>query len=338
MSSNISTVRFHRLRQHSWMRNLVAETHLKIQDLIWPIFVRYDFAEEEIHALPGIKRHNITQLLHCAEFACRIGIPAVALFPIIDPAHKTPDGREILNPKGLLPQAIRAIKNAFPNLGVMTDVALDAFTSHGQDGLIDANGCILNDATVNILAQAAVLHAETGADVIAPSDMMDGRIHAIRQALDKEKWHNVSIISYAAKYASKLYGPFRHALQSSSNLGSADKKTYQISPSCSNQALRECAQDELEQADILMVKPAVHYMDVIARLRLKSQLPIFAYHVSGEYAMIKSAAQYGYLNETDVMLETLLGLKRAGADAIWTYFAPEAAQYLCAHGGVMTEF
>lgn len=320
--------RFRRMRRDDFSRRLMREHTLTSDDLIYPVFVLEGHGRREaVSSMPGVYRQSIDELLKTAAEAVALGIPALALFPVIE-SGKTPDGDEAWNPEGLVPRTVKALKQAFPQLGVITDGALDPYTSHGQDGLIDENGYVLNDKTVSILIKQALCHAEAGADVIAPSDMMDGRIGALRHALEQAGHIHVRILSYAAKYASAFYGPFRDAVGSAGNLGKADKKTYQMDPANLNEALHEIAADLQEGADMVMVKPGMPYLDVIRRVKDEFAVPTYAYQVSGEYAMLKAAAQNGWLDEEKVMLESLMAFKRAGADGILTYFALEAARAL----------
>jgi porphobilinogen synthase len=317
------------LRRDAFSRNLVREHALSSHDLIYPVFVLDgQNRREAVGSMPGVERLSLDLLLPVAEDCVKLGIPALALFPVIDQSLKTPDGIEATNPDGLVPRVVRAIKQAFPELGVMTDVALDPYTSHGQDGVLDDNNYILNDPTVEILVQQALTQAAAGVDMVAPSDMMDGRIGAIRQALEAAGHVNTRIMAYSAKYASAFYGPFRDAVGSAANLGKADKKVYQMDPGNSNEALREVALDIAEGADMVMVKPGMPYLDIVRRVKDEFGVPTFAYQVSGEYAMLKAAAQNGWLDHDAVMLESLLAFKRAGADGILTYFAREAARLL----------
>ncbi|MHB1198819.1 MAG: porphobilinogen synthase [Polaromonas sp.] len=316
-----------RLRRDSFTRNLVREHALTAHDLIYPVFVTDGSQRREaVASMPGVERLSLDLLLPVAEECVKLGIPVMALFPVIDASLKTPDGREALNPEGLVPRVVRALKKRFPDLGVMTDVALDPFTSHGQDGLPDSNGYIMNDETVQVLIQQALTQAEAGVDIVAPSDMMDGRIGAIRQALEDKKLVHTRIMSYSAKYASAFYGPFRDAVGSADNLGKADKKVYQMDPANSDEALREVAMDIAEGADMVMVKPGMPYLDVVRRVKDEFGVPTFAYQVSGEYAMLKAAALNGWLDHDAVMMESLLAFKRAGADGVLTYFAIDAAK------------
>lgn len=318
-----------RLRRDAFSRNLVREHHLTAHDLIYPVFL-LDGANrcEPVASMPGVERLSLDRLLPVAEECVALGIPALALFPVIDSALKTPDGREALNPDGLVPRAVAALKGRFPALGLLTDVALDPYTSHGQDGLLDDSGYIVNDATVQVLVQQALCQAAAGVDIVAPSDMMDGRIGAIRQALEAQGHVHTRIMAYSAKYASAFYGPFRDAVGSAANLGRADKKVYQMDPGNSDESLREVALDLAEGADMVMVKPGMPYLDIVRRVKDEFRVPTFAYQVSGEYAMLKAAAQNGWLAHDAVMLESLLAFKRAGADGVLSYFAREAARLL----------
>jgi porphobilinogen synthase len=318
-----------RLRRDSFTRNLVREHALTAHDLIYPVFVTDGNKQRmAIASMPGVERLSLDLLLPVAEECVKLGIPVMALFPVIDASLKTYDGKEALNPEGLVPRVVRALKKHFPELGVMTDVALDPFTSHGQDGLPDSNGYIMNDETVEVLVKQALTQAEAGVDIVAPSDMMDGRIGAIRQALESQNFIHTRIMAYSAKYASAFYGPFRDAVGSASNLGKADKKVYQMDPGNSDEALREVAMDIAEGADMVMVKPGMPYLDVVRRVKDEFGVPTFAYQVSGEYAMLKAAAQNGWLAHDAVMMESLLAFKRAGADGVLTYFAIDAAKKL----------
>ncbi len=318
-----------RLRRDGFTRNLVREHALTPHDLIYPVFVLDGNARrEKIASMPGVERLSLDLLLPVAEECVQLGIPVMALFPVIDASLKTPDGQEALNPDGLVPRAVRELKERFPELGVMTDVALDPFTTHGQDGLPDEHGYIMNDETLEVLVQQALTQAEAGVDIVAPSDMMDGRIGEIRQALETEGFIHTRIMAYSAKYASAFYGPFRDAVGSASNLGKADKKVYQMDPGNTDEALREVALDIAEGADMVMVKPGMPYLDVVRRVKDEFRVPTFAYQVSGEYAMLKAAAQNGWLDGDAVMMESLLAFKRAGADGVLTYFAIEAARAL----------
>ncbi|WP_029462789.1 porphobilinogen synthase [Serpentinimonas barnesii] len=318
-----------RLRRDAFSRNLVREHQLTAHDLIYPVFLLEGSQRcEPVASMPGVERLSLDRLLVVAQECVELGIPALALFPVIDPALKTPDGREACNPEGLVPRAVAALKARFPELGLMTDVALDPYTSHGQDGLLDDSGYIVNDATVQVLVQQALCQAAAGVDIVAPSDMMDGRIGAIRQALEAQGQVHTRIMAYSAKYASAFYGPFRDAVGSAANLGRADKKVYQMDPGNSDEALREVALDLAEGADMVMVKPGLPYLDIVRRVKDEFRVPTFAYQVSGEYAMLKAAAQNGWLAHDAVMIESLLAFKRAGADGVLTYFAREAARLL----------
>ncbi|WOO31022.1 porphobilinogen synthase [Diaphorobacter limosus] len=318
-----------RLRRDAFTRNLVRENMLTPHDFIYPVFVHEGQNQRvAVPSMPGVERLSLDLLLPVAEECVRLGIPYLALFPSIDGALKTPDGREALNPEGLIPRVVRALKKEFPQLGVMTDVALDPYTSHGQDGVLDDTGYILNDETVEILTGQALTHAQAGVDMVAPSDMMDGRIGAIREALEAHGLIHTRIMAYSAKYASAFYGPFRDAVGSSANLGASNKDVYQMDPANSDEALREVALDIAEGADMVMVKPGMPYLDVLRRVKDEFKVPTFAYQVSGEYAMLKAAAANGWLDHDKVMLEALLAFKRAGADGILTYFALDAARLL----------
>jgi porphobilinogen synthase len=321
--------RMRRLRRDDFTRRLVRESRLGCDDLIYPVFVLDGARQRQpVASMPGVERLSVDQLLPVAAECVALGIPVLALFPVIDPALKTADGAEATNPDGLVPRAVRTLKNEFPQLGVMTDVALDPYTSHGQDGLLDDSGYILNDETVQVLVKQALVQAAAGVDIVAPSDMMDGRIGAIRQALEAAGHIHTRIMAYSAKYASAFYGPFRDAVGSAANLGKADKKVYQMDPGNSDEALREVALDIAEGADMVMVKPGMPYLDIVRRVKDEFHMPTFAYQVSGEYAMLKAAAQNGWLDHDAVMMESLLAFKRAGADGILTYFALEAARKL----------
>jgi porphobilinogen synthase len=321
------TTRLRRNRRDAWSRRLVAESVLAPADLIWPVFVHEEAGRAPVEAMPGAFRLSIPALVDAAGEAAELGIPTVAVFPAVDPALKDPEGREALNPENLVCRAVAAVKAALPGLGVLCDVALDPFTSHGHDGVI-RDGYVANDETVAILARQAVVQAAAGCDIIAPSDMMDGRVGAVRRALDEAGFERVRIMSYAAKYASCFFAPFREAIGSASSLGSADKRTYQMDPANGDEALREVALDIQEGADMVMVKPGLPYLDIVRRVKDAFRLPTFAYQVSGEYSMIKAAAEKGWLDGERAMLESLLCFKRAGADGILTYFAVEAARRL----------
>jgi porphobilinogen synthase len=322
-----------RLRRDAFTRNLVRENTLTAHDLIYPVFVVDGHHQcVPIASMPGVERLSLDRLLPVAQECVELKIPVMALFPVIDPSLKTYDGQEALNPDGLVPRVVRALKKEFPDLGVMTDVALDPFTTHGQDGLPDTrpqeNGYILNDETIVQLVQQALVQADAGVDIVAPSDMMDGRIGAIRAALEARGHIHTRIMAYSAKYASAFYGPFRDAVGSANNLGKSNKKVYQMDPANSDEALREVALDIAEGADMVMVKPGMPYLDVVRRVKDTFLVPTFAYQVSGEYAMLKAAAQNGWLDHDAVMMESLLAFKRAGADGVLTYFARDAARLL----------
>ena len=318
-----------RLRRDEFTRALVRENHLRASDLILPVFVLAGRAQSHpVDSMPGVSRLSLDQLLPLAEECVRLGIPVLALFPVIDAALKYEDGREALNPEGLVPTVVRALKKEFPDLGVLTDVALDPFTSHGQDGLLDASGYIVNDSTVEVLTRQALVQAAAGVDIVAPSDMMDGRIGAIRSALESHGHIHTRIMAYSAKYASAFYGPFRDAVGSAKNLGKSNKKVYQMDPANTDEALREVALDLAEGADMVMVKPGMPYLDIVRRVKDEFRVPTFAYQVSGEYAMLKAAAANGWLDHDAVMMESLLAFKRAGADGVLTYFALDAARLL----------
>ncbi len=322
-------VRMRRMRRDAFSRNLMRENVLTAADLIYPVFVlEGKNREEAVASMPGVKRQTLDKLLLQAEECVKLGIPMLALFPVIGATLKTEDAREALNPDGLVPVVVAALKKRFPELGIMTDIALDPYTSHGQDGLLDASGYVMNDETVAMLAQQAQVHAQAGADVVAPSDMMDGRIAAVRAALDQKGYIHTRIMAYAAKYASSFYGPFRDAVGSSANLGAGNKYTYQMDPANSDEALWEVGLDLQEGADMVMVKPGMPYLDIVRRIKDEFKAPTFVYQVSGEYAMLKAAAQNGWLNEEACVLESLLSFKRAGADGILTYFAMDAARWL----------
>ena len=318
-----------RLRRDAFTRALVRESRLAPEDYILPVFLLDGHDRvQDVASMPGVQRHSLDRLFPVAEECVALGIPVMALFPVIDPALKTPDGREATNPDGLVPRAVRELKRRFPELGLLTDVALDPFTTHGQDGLIDDTGYILNDETVAVLREQALVQAEAGVDIVAPSDMMDGRIGSIRAALEDRRFIHTRIMAYSAKYASAFYGPFRDAVGSKGNLGKGDKKVYQMDPGNSDEALREVALDLAEGADMVMVKPGMPYLDIVRRVKDEFRVPTFAYQVSGEYAMLKAAAANGWLDHDAVMLEALLAFKRAGADGVLTYFALDAARRL----------
>lgn len=318
-----------RLRRDDFTRRLVRENQLTVDDLIYPVFILDgQGVEQPVASMPGVCRYSLDKLLPVAEECVKLGIPVMALFPVIEPSLKTLDGAEATNPEGLIPKAVRMLKSNFPELGVLTDVALDPYTSHGQDGVIDSEGYVINDTTLDILVKQAVVQAQAGVDIVAPSDMMDGRIGAIRRALETNQHIHTRIMAYSAKFASAFYGPFRDAVGSAVNLGKSNKMTYQMDPGNIDEALREVGADLREGADMVMVKPGMPYLDVVRRVKDAFRVPTFAYQVSGEYAMIKAAVANGWLDHDKVMMESLLGFKRAGADGILTYFAPAAARLL----------
>jgi porphobilinogen synthase len=322
-------LRMRRMRRDEFSRRLMREHHLRTDDLIYPVFVLDGRnRREEVGSMPGVQRMSVDLLLPVAEQCVAAGIPVMALFPVIDMQLKSPDGREATNPEGLVPRAVRELKRRFPELGLLTDVALDPFTTHGQDGLIDDSGYVLNDETIAVLRQQALVQAEAGVDIVAPSDMMDGRIGVIRQSLEAAGHIQTRIMAYSAKYASAFYGPFRDAVGSAANLGKSNKAVYQMDPANSDEALREVALDIAEGADMVMVKPGMPYLDIVRRVKDEFRMPTYVYQVSGEYAMLKAAAINGWLDEKKVVLESLLGFKRAGADGVLTYFALQAAQWL----------
>jgi len=321
--------RMRRMRHDEFSRRLMRENCLLADDLIYPVFVlNGKNREEKIPSMPGITRLSADKLMRQAEKCLELGIPALAIFPVIDPEQKSLTATEALNPKGLVPQVVKKLKKSFPELGVITDVALDPYTSHGQDGLIDNSGYVMNDETVEVLAQQSLVHAEAGADMVAPSDMMDGRIAVIRNTLDSKKFIHTRILAYSAKYASNFYGPFRDAVGSATNLGRGSKETYQMDPANSDEAIWEAEMDLEEGADIIMIKPGMPYLDIVRRVKERFKAPTFVYQVSGEYAMLKSAALNGWLDEETCVLESLLAMKRAGADGILTYYAIHAANWL----------
>jgi porphobilinogen synthase len=329
ISSDFPSSRPRRLLRDTFTRRLVRENTVSVDDFIYPVFVTEGKGViQPVGSLPGVNRYSLDTLLVVAQECVALGIPVLALFPVIDPALKTPDGIEATNPDGLIPRVVAELKRRFPDLGVLTDVALDPYTSHGQDGLIDDEGYVLNEPTVEMLVRQACLQARSGVDIVAPSDMMDGRIGAIRGALEEADLIHTRIMAYSAKYASAFYGPFRDAVGSAGNLGKSNKSAYQMDPGNIDEALREVAGDLREGADMVMVKPGTPYLDVLRRVKDAFRVPTFAYQVSGEYAMIKAASANGWLDHDKVMMETLLGFKRAGADGILTYFAIEAARLL----------
>jgi porphobilinogen synthase len=321
--------RMRRMRHDEFSRRLMRENCLLADDLIYPVFVlNGKNREEKIPSMPEITRLSADKLMRQAEKCLELGIPALAIFPVIDPEQKSLTATEALNPRGLVPQVVKKLKKSFPELGVITDVALDPYTSHGQDGLIDDSGYVMNDETVEVLAQQSLVHAEAGADMVAPSDMMDGRIAVIRNTLDSKKFIHTRILAYSAKYASNFYGPFRDAVGSATNLGKGSKETYQMDPANSDEAIREVEMDLEEGADIIMIKPGMPYLDIVRQVKERFKAPTFVYQVSGEYAMLKSAALNGWLDEETCVLESLLAMKRAGADGILTYYAIHAANWL----------
>ncbi|MBT8061109.1 MAG: porphobilinogen synthase [Xanthomonadales bacterium] len=318
-----------RLRADDFSRRLIRESRLSEDDLIWPVFVIEGHGQlEPVESMPGVQRMSIDHLLHKAEECLALGVPAIALFPVTPDSAKSEDAAEAYNADGLAQRAVRALKEKLPELGVITDVALDPFTTHGQDGLIDESGYVVNDETVQVLVRQALSHAEAGADIVAPSDMMDGRVGAIRRELERNDHINTRILAYSAKYASSFYGPFRDAVGSAGSLGSGNKYTYQMDPANSDEALREVALDIEEGADMVMIKPGMPYLDIVRRVKDRYAVPTFVYQVSGEYAMLKAASGNGWLDEESVVMEALTGIKRAGADAILTYYALQAAEWI----------
>ncbi|UCV12256.1 porphobilinogen synthase [Dechloromonas denitrificans] len=321
--------RMRRMRRDDFSRRLMRESVLTVDDFIYPVFVLEGAGRiEKVGSMPGVERQSLDILLKTAERAAKLGVPALALFPVIDASLKSLGAEEAYNDSGLVPRVVQALKREFPELGIITDVALDPYTSHGQDGLIDASGYVLNDETLEVLARQALCHAQAGADVVAPSDMMDGRIGRIRAELNQAGQIYTRILAYSAKYASAFYGPFRDAVGSAGNLGKGNKYTYQMDPANTDEALKEVALDLEEGADMVMVKPGMPYLDIVRRVKEEFKVPTYAYQVSGEYAMLKAAAQNGWLDEKACVLESLLAFKRAGADGILTYFALDAAEYL----------
>ncbi|WP_322047161.1 porphobilinogen synthase [Paraburkholderia sp. J67] len=318
-----------RMRRDDFSRRLMRENILTTNDLIYPVFViAGENVREAVPSMPGVERVSIDLLMGVAEQCVELGVPVLSLFPVVDPALKTPDGIEATNPDGVIPRAVRELKKRFPDLGVLCDVALDPYTSHGQDGVLDENGYVINDETIEILVAQARVQAEAGVDIVAPSDMMDGRIGAIREMLESENHIHTKIMAYSAKYASAFYGPFRDAVGSASNLGKSNKMTYQMDPANTDEAMREVRLDIEEGADMVMVKPGMPYLDILRRVKDEFRFPTFVYQVSGEYAMLKAAAQNGWLDHDKAMMESLLAFKRAGADGILTYFALDAARLL----------
>src|SRR5574343_291863 len=329
VSGGFPGTRMRRMRRDDFSRRLMRESVLTANDFIYPVFVLDGEGRvEKVSSMPGVERQSLDVLLRTAERAVKLGIPALALFPVIEASLKSLGAEEAFNSQGLVPRVVRALKREFPDLGVITDVALDPYTSHGQDGLIDETGYVLNDETLDVLARQALCHAEAGADVVAPSDMMDGRIGRIRSELEAAGQIYTRILAYSAKYASSFYGPFRDAVGSAGNLGKGNKYTYQMDPANTNEALREVALDLEEGADMFMVKPGMPYLDIVRRVKTELGVPTYAYQVSGEYAMLKAAAANGWLNEQACVMEALLSFKRAGADGILTYFALDAARWL----------
>jgi len=317
------------MRKDVFSRAMVRENTITSSDLIYPVFVLDGQNQRhQVASMPGVERLSVDLLFSVAEESIALGIPAIALFPVIDSTLKSPDGIEALNPNGLVPRAVRELKQRFPDLGILTDIALDPYTSHGQDGVIDSSGYVLNDETSVILAKQALIHAQAGVDIVAPSDMMDGRIGAIRNVLESHRFIHTRIMAYSAKYASAFYGPFRDAVGSANNLGKSNKSNYQMDPANSDEALREVALDIAEGADMVMVKPGMPYLDIVRRVKDEFSVPTFAYQVSGEYAMIKAAAQNGWLDHDKTMMEAMLSFKRAGADGVLSYFAQDIARLL----------
>lgn len=326
---NFPSLRMRRMRKDPFSRAMMRETILTAGDLIYPVFIVDGHQQRQaVASMPGVERLSLDLLLPVAQECVQLGIPALALFPVIESSLKTPNGDEAINPEGLVPRVVRALKNHFPELGIITDVALDPYTSHGQDGLIDHTGYVQNDETCHMLVQQALTQAEAGVDIVAPSDMMDGRIGAIRQALETQGHIHTKIMAYSAKYASAFYGPFRDAVGSAGNLGKSDKNNYQMDPANSDEALREVALDIQEGADMVMIKPGMPYLDVVRRVKDTFAVPTFAYQVSGEYAMLKAAAANGWLDHDKTMMEAMLAFKRAGADGVLSYFARDIARLL----------
>jgi porphobilinogen synthase len=328
-NAEFPAIRLRRMRKDAFSRAMMREHTITPSDLIYPVFILDGKNQrEKVSSMPGVERLSVDLLLAVAEDCVALGIPVMALFPVINPSLKTPDGIEATNPKGLVPRAVRELKQRFPELGILADVALDPFTSHGQDGVINADGYVLNDETCALLVKQALVQAEAGVDIVAPSDMMDGRIGHIRRALESQHFIHTRIMAYSAKYASAFYGPFREAVGSSANLGKSDKSTYQMDPANSDEALHEVALDLAEGADMVMVKPGMPYLDIVRRVKDEFKVPTFAYQVSGEYAMLKAAAQNGWLDHDKAMMEAILAFKRAGADGVLTYFARNIARLL----------
>jgi len=329
MSSRYPKSRMRRMRADQFSRELLRENQISVTDLIYPVFVTEGNQQREnVNSMPGIERLSVDELVSEAEQIHKLGVPSIAIFPVVPSEKKSDQAEEAFNSNGLAQRAIRATKDAVPELGIISDVALDLFTSHGQDGLIDDEGYVLNDETVDVLIKQALSHAQAGADIVAPSDMMDGRVGAIREILEANNFRNTRILAYSAKYASSFYGPFRDAVGSASTLGGGNKYTYQMDPANTNEALHEVALDIHEGADMVMVKPGMPYLDIVRRVKDEFKMPTFVYQVSGEYSMLKAAAQNGWLNENDCVMESMLCIKRAGADAILTYFAKDVANWL----------
>ena len=329
MTNQFLAIRPRRMRKDEFSRRLMRENVLTTNDLIYPVFVLDgENRIENVASMPGVQRQSIDVLLKTADECVKLGIPALALFPVVDQQHKSLDAAEAFNDKGLVPRTVKALKKAFPDLGVITDVALDPYTTHGQDGLIDDTGYVMNDETVAVLVKQALCHAKAGADVVAPSDMMDGRIGAIRDALEEAGYIHTKILAYSAKYASAFYGPFRDAVGSSANLGKSNKYNYQMDPANSDEAIKEVALDIEEGADMVMVKPGMPYLDIVRRVKEEFGVSTYAYQVSGEYAMLKAAAQNGWLDERACVMEVMLSFKRAGADGVLTYYAMDVARWL----------
>jgi porphobilinogen synthase len=329
LAPQFPAIRMRRMRKDAFSRAMMRENVITPADLIYPVFLLDGKNQcEKVSSMPGVERMSIDHLLGVAEECVALGIPVMALFPVINPSLKTPDGIEATNPKGLIPRAVRELKQRFPELGLLTDVALDPYTSHGQDGVLNHDGYVLNDETTSILVRQALTQAEAGVDIVAPSDMMDGRIGAIRSALESHHYIHTRIMAYSAKYASAFYGPFRDAVGSSATLGKANKSTYQMDPANSDEAMREVALDLAEGADMVMVKPGMPYLDIVRRVKEEFRVPTFAYQVSGEYAMLQAAAQNGWLDHDKAMMESIMAFKRAGADGVLTYFALDVARRL----------
>ncbi len=328
-SGHFPSSRLRRMRRDEFSRRLMRENTIRVDDLIYPVFITEgNNHREAVASMPGVERVSIDQLLKEAEQCVQLGIPAMVLFPVVEADKKSDDAAEAYNPDGLAQRAVAALKQAFPELGVMTDVALDPYTSHGQDGLIDDSGYVLNDETIDVLVKQALSHAEAGADVVAPSDMMDGRVGAIRSMLESSGHINTRILAYSAKYASSFYGPFRDAVGSAANLGGGNKYSYQMDPANSDEAMREVALDLKEGADMVMIKPGMPYLDIVRRVKQEFGAPTFVYHVSGEYAMLKAAAQNGWLDERATVMESMVSMKRAGADGVLTYYAKDVARWM----------